>query len=111
MKLHLSMSAALCASFALVTAAQNAHAQNAPVQSVRPDPSDPAAATVAPAYQSAFQHYIVMPQQSSTPDKGWRAANDEMARLQGHSGHIRSDSGQAVPAMHQGHGMSHGSKE
>jgi len=107
MKLLPCISAAACASFALVS-----HAQNASAAPALPNPLDPAAATAAPAYQSAFQHYIVMPETKTSTEAAWRAANDEVARLKGHAGHIR-DASDKTPAadMPAGHHLHQPAKE
>lgn len=61
----------------------------APTQS----PSDPteAAAAVKPyEYKSAFQDYRSMAENGDAPGTIWRAANDEVGRIGGHAGIMRS---------------------
>ena len=51
----------------------------------KPDPAKAKAATPAPAYESAFTGY----RPYSDPELArWREVNDEMARLNGHVGHV-----------------------
>jgi len=68
-----------------------AHAQQVHQQ---PDPLDANAAVSATTYVSAFKDYCPLSDQQASPDKVWRATNDEMARLGGHAGHSKLD----VPA-------------
>lgn len=77
-----------------------------------PQKADPLSATAtAPesAYVSAFKDYRAATDEQATPDKAWRAANDEVARLGGHAGHVRSDApatsspAQSSPANHGKH--------
>lgn len=75
------------------------------------DPTDAKAAVPAPAYQSVFKNYKAAADEEASPDKTWRAANDEMAKLGGHAGHIKDSPGassapapaQAMPADHGKH--------
>lgn len=55
------------------------------------------------AYESAFDHYRVFGEESEAPDLAWRAANDDMARLGGHAGHMKDKPAQptAAPAAHE----------
>lgn len=58
----------------------------------KPKPADPAnpAEAVAPLlYESAFAGYQALSQPEQSPDKNWRAINDEMGRLGGHVGHTK----------------------
>jgi hypothetical protein len=55
-------------------------------------PGDPAQ-TRPVEYRSVFGAGLV----GDTAPADWRQANDEMARLRGHTGHLR-DEGQAAPA-------------
>lgn len=91
------------------------------------DPTDPAAASTSSQYQSVFDNYQPMADESQTPDQTWRAANEEMGKIGGHAGHIKNveqssqpDVNKAsavkalppqpsspMPAGHTGHGMSH----
>lgn len=72
-----------------------AHAQNAPQQ---PDPLDANAPVQASTYQSEFRNYQTVGDQTASPEKVWRAANDEMATLGGHAGHMKNmDDEAAVP--------------
>lgn len=92
------------------------------------DPNDPNAAATPFAYESTFASYRAAPETDETPNKAWRAANDEMGRLGGHAGHIKNsvssapaasmnpsrpasndtpDQPKAMSADHSGHGMHH----
>jgi hypothetical protein len=88
------------------------------------DPVSPAAAASPLQYKSAFAGYRPMPEQQEVDSKVWRAANQEMADLGGHAGHIQADAASAPghletdnapastsangsPAHHGGHGMDH----
>lgn len=55
---------------------------NAPVDTVR--------------YESAFKSYRVSGDESPSPGKVWRAANEEMGKLGGHAGQMKSEG--ATPA-------------
>jgi hypothetical protein len=59
------------------------------------DPANPAAPAAPVQYESAFRNYQQMPEEQEPADNVWRAANDEMAKLGGHAGHIKAD---AAPA-------------
>jgi len=76
---------------------------------------NPAASSLSgaqPAYQSAFEQYRFAPEQKQSPDKVWRAVNDELGGLKGHVDHIK-DTPANTPAKspasmsHGGHGMHH----
>lgn len=56
-------------------------------------PDDPSAPTGNLRYESAFTNYRAESDVPSSPDKGWRAANDAMGKLGGHAGHVRVDAG------------------
>lgn len=97
------------------------------------DPADPAASSAQFQYESAFANYRQLPQEQEADGSVWRAANDEMAKLGGHGGHIKSsarspsvaeDAGpepvkpdtqdapvspkaEGMPATHGQHGMDH----
>lgn len=97
-------------------------------ENTRPmDPSNPAAKSASFAYESALSGYRPMPEEDEAPKNVWRAANDEMAGLGGHAGHLEDASGAAspspqsgstpaapkadtMPAGHAGHGMDQKSK-
>jgi hypothetical protein len=55
----------------------------------RPDPADPDAPAPAVRYDSAFGNRRNLPEDKSTPDKVWRAANDQVGKLGGHAGHMQ----------------------
>ncbi|RJG03504.1 hypothetical protein D3878_19465 [Noviherbaspirillum sedimenti] len=65
----------------------------------KPDPLAANAPVPASTYVSAFKNYQAAADEQATPDKAWRAANDEVAKLGGHAGHIKSD----APADHGKH--------
>lgn len=74
----------------------------------QPDPADAHAAVPAPGYTSAFNNYRPATDQATTPDKHWRAANDEVQNTAGHAGHMTgagsSDTASAPKAdAHAGH--------
>lgn len=101
------------------------HAAQNPAESI--DPADPSAAAAPFRYESAFSSYRSVKSDEATPDKVWRAANEEMGRLGGHAGHMKdgntslapssgnvgnataasSAQPSAMPANHSGHGMHH----
>lgn len=85
----------------------------------KPDPADATAPVSAPRYDSVFSDYVVFQEQQ--PD-AWREHNDEMAKVGGHAGHLKSSDGKttsdpnseqkplAEPSMPQGmtdHGAHH----
>ncbi len=70
---------------ALCLAASTAMAQPASDNFKRQfDPGDPAVKNPAVEYRSVFGN-----EPTKQPDIAWPAANDEMSKLRGHSGHIR----------------------
>ena len=58
-------------------------AQNQPKAA---DPAEPGAPLL---YESAFASYQTSSESVQSPDKNWRAINDEMGRLGGHAGHTK----------------------
>lgn len=60
------------------------------------DPTDANAAVPAPAYVSAFRGYRTAADEQESPDNAWRSANDTVARLNGHVGHMQGAA--TVPA-------------
>lgn len=97
-------------------------------ENTRPmDPSNPAVESASFAYESALSGYRSMPEDGEAPKSVWRAANDEMASLGGHAGHLKGAPGDAspspqadipqvapkaktMPAGHAGHGMDQNNK-
>jgi hypothetical protein len=83
-----------------------ATAQQAPQQ---PNPLDANATVPASTYESAFKNYQSTADEQASPDKAWRSANDEMAKLGGHAGHMKDDAppssvpARAVPMDHSKH--------
>lgn len=66
-----------------------ATAQQAPE---RPNPLDANATVRASAYKSAFKNYEpAAADEQESPDKTWRAANDEVGKLGGHVGHMKGE--------------------
>lgn len=90
-------------------------------KSKQADPANPAEAVLTPAYESAFSGYQASRDAKESPTKVWRAINDEMGRVGGHTGQIKEASTTAAPAsqkpmtqempqsepMPAGHGMQH----
>lgn len=58
----------------------------------QPSPLDANAPVSASTYVSAFKNYQAASDEEVSPDKAWRAANDEVGKLGGHAGHIKNDS-------------------
>lgn len=89
-------------------------AASAQQQQTPPNPLDANAPTAAVTYESAFKNYRTSTDDSATPDKVWRSANEEMGRIGGHAGHMK-DAGSApaaspnanAPAPKQGGAMDH----
>jgi len=70
----------------------------------RSGPADPAAPASAFHYDSAFSNYRGFRESPLAP---WRDVNDEVARVGGHVGILRSQSGgreQVVPSANMNHG-------
>ena len=65
------------------------HALGAQAQqpSRTPDPTDPSVAVPATVYQSTLTASAPVAQDTPSPDKAWRAANDTVAGQPGHAGH------------------------
>jgi hypothetical protein len=61
----------------------------------QPDPTDANTPVPAAPYESAFKNYQTAADEQESPDKTWRAANEEMAKLGGHSGHIKGEASSA----------------
>lgn len=85
-------------------------------------PADPVDARVPGApftYESAFKTYRATTEEQESPDKTWRAVNDTVGKLGGHSGHIGEGNNASDPAttpepdtvspmpMRPEHGMHH----
>ena len=64
-------------------------AATAQQKQVQLHPADANAPVSAIGYVSAFKTYRASHDESATPDKLWRAANEEMGRLGGHAGHMK----------------------
>jgi hypothetical protein len=97
-------------------------------ENTRPmDPSNQDAKSTSFAYESVLSGYRSMPEEDNASDNVWRSANDEMAGLGGHAGHLKGASGAAspspqaespqvapkantMPSGHAGHGMDQKSK-
>lgn len=56
------------------------------------NPVDANAGIPASSYESVFKNYQAAADEQESPDKTWRAANEEVAKLGGHAGHIKSGS-------------------
>lgn len=54
------------------------------------DPADAKAVAGSVRYESAFEGYRSMAEEVDAPHLGWRAANDEVGRIGGHAGYMRS---------------------
>lgn len=54
-----------------------------------PNPLDADAPVAGVRYESAFKSFR-SPSENQAPDKVWRTANDEMGKLGGHMGHMKS---------------------
>lgn len=88
-------------------------------QQALPDPTDPNAATAAPAYVSAFSDYRAAADSSAAPDAVWRQANEQLVQQTEHAGHgamtmpgpeshaPAAASGNNRPAPHADHGSHH----
>lgn len=68
------------------------------------NPADATAAVAETSYVSAFKSYITTPEETTTPDQVWRAANEEVARGDPHAGHGAMPGMKAQPDPHGGHG-------
>jgi hypothetical protein len=92
---------------ALASASFAVTAQPAPN---RPNPLDASATVPAASYKSAFDNFQKLPSnEQPSPDKLWRAANDEVAKSGAHSGHAAQEAAaapaaaQATPVDHSKH--------
>jgi len=82
---------------------------HAPLAAAQPsashiNPADPAAPVPAPQYQSTFEGYRGF---RETPLAPWRDVNDEVARVGGHIGILRGQSGgreQVMPGTNMNSG-------
>lgn len=83
----------LLAAAAFISLPLDAAAQTTKLQ---PDPSQANASVPEASYSSAFERYQVAADEQGTPDKTWRAANNEVEKLRGHAGHI--DAASTAPA-------------
>lgn len=80
MKLRERIAVGVLASMPLFAIAQEALQQTNPV--------DPNAPVPASAYESAFKNYSPAKRdEQASPDKAWRAANDQVAKSDAHAGH------------------------
>ena len=63
------------------------------------NPADSTASVANPVYKSAFDNYQPWQEITDAPGQNWRAANDEMGRLGGHTGQLRdAPSAQITPS-------------
>lgn len=89
----------------------------ATAQQAQPNPADANASVAETTYVSAFKNYLTTPEETTTPDQVWRAANEQVAQGDPHAGHggmpgmttppaaQQAGSTQADPhAGHAGHG-------
>lgn len=86
-------------------------------QATQAGPADATGGSTAAAYESVFKSYRSATEEQESPDKAWRAANEMVGKLGGHSGHMEqgNDADPSQPAqregatmpMHQGHGAHH----
>lgn len=82
-------------------------AQQVPAQ---PNPLDANAPASASTYESAFKNYQAAADEQVSPDKAWRAANDEVGKLGGHMGHLKREAAEAgapSPSAPMDHGKHH----
>lgn len=63
------------------------------------NPVDASANVPASSYESVLKNYKAAADEQESPDKTWRAANDEVAKLGGHAGHIEGDSGTSPASL------------
>jgi hypothetical protein len=65
----------------------------------QPDPADANAPVPASGYVSAFKNYRAAADEKASPDKVWRAANEEVQSQGEHAGHMKDPGpGNASPA-------------
>ncbi|MDB5841666.1 MAG: hypothetical protein JWQ23_3618 [Herminiimonas sp.] len=74
-------------------------AASAQQASRQPNPLDMNATVPVSIYESAFTSYQATADEQASPDKVWRAANDEMARLGGHAGHVKEEATATSPLV------------
>lgn len=109
MSLFYYLSVLAMAAMPAAAAAQAAPSANA---------ADAGAVVAAHEYKSAFESYQSMADSDATPASAWRAANDEVGRIGGHAGSMRSAQESAARAKdsaaewspvapHTGHGGHH----
>ncbi|RYE73364.1 MAG: hypothetical protein EOO81_00745 [Oxalobacteraceae bacterium] len=65
------------------------------------NPADASSAVAETSYVSAFKNYITTPEETTTPDQVWRAANEEVARSDPHAGHGSMSGMVSPPAAQQ----------
>jgi hypothetical protein len=65
------------------------YAASAQPSAQQPDPHDANATVSASGYESAFKNYQAAADEQESPNNAWRAANDEVAKLGGHAGHMK----------------------
>lgn len=61
------------------------------------NPADPSAPAAVLRHDAAFNAYQAASHAQPSPDKAWRAANEEMEKLGGHAGHLK-DARRQTPA-------------
>lgn len=64
------------------------------------DPSSLTAPVPSFQYKSAIESYLPIVEDDVAPDKRWRAANEEVARIGGHAGYMKAE-GASSHASHQ----------
>ena len=72
---------------------------SAALNAAQADPTDPSANVPPARYDSAFKSYIAAEDDSVSPDKGWRAANDAVADKpgQGHMTRMQMGGSMSMP--------------
>ncbi len=64
------------------------------------DPSSPAASTSSVHYTSVLESYRPVAEDDAAPDQVWRAANEEVGRIGGHAGYMKTQE-PSSPAAHK----------
>jgi hypothetical protein len=73
------------------------------------DPWNANAPVPASTYESPFKNYKAAADEPESPEKTWRAANEEMGRLGGHAGQMKVEASASAPGQvsPRNHGKHH----
>jgi hypothetical protein len=76
----------------------------ATAQQAQPNPADANASVAETTYVSVFKNFLTTPEEITTPDQVWRAANEQVAQGDPHARHGAMPGMKPQPDPHAAHG-------